>query len=264
MSDALSELRKFAEALALQAADRIRQAGRGAVVQEKAAGDWFSALDADIEAFIRQRIAQAYPAHGFLGEEGGAVGAHGADDLVWVVDPIDGSMNFLRDLPHYAVSLALVQAGEPLVGCVVDPVRGELFSAAQGLGAHCNGRALRVGSPQRLIDAVAATVFPKPHAAFMPHYLQQLGNVLGEVAGARRSGSMALDLAYLAAGRVDLFWERGMGAWDAAAGVLLIREAGGDIFTLDALPWMQSAQIAAATPTLSAAWYALLTRHDTA
>lgn len=264
MSNQLPELRKFAEALARQAADRIRQAGRSAVVQEKAAGDWFSVLDADIELFIRQHIAQAYPDHGFLGEEGGAVGAHGANDLVWVVDPIDGSMNFLRDLPHYAVSLAVVWAGEPLVGCVMDPVRGELFSAARGLGAHCNGQALHVGSPQRLIDAVAATVFPKPHADFLPHYLQQLGSVLGAVAGARRSGSMALDLAYLAAGRVDLFWERGMGPWDAAAGVLLIREAGGEVFTLDALPWMQSTQIAAATPGLSAAWHALLTTCGTA
>jgi myo-inositol-1(or 4)-monophosphatase len=179
-------------------------------------------------------------------------------DCIWVVDPIDGSMNFLRDLPHYAVSLALVQGGEPLVGCVADPVRGELFSAARGLGAHCNGRPMQVGSPQRLLDAVAATVFPKPHAGFLPTYVEQLGRVLGAVAGARRSGSMALDLAYLAAGRVDLFWERGMGAWDAAAGVLLIREAGGEVFTLDGLPWMQSEQIAAATPGLSAAWRELL------
>jgi myo-inositol-1(or 4)-monophosphatase len=94
----------------------------------------------------------------------------------------------------------------------------------------------------------------------MPTYVEQLGRVLCAVAGARRSGSMALDLAYLAAGRVDLFWERGMGAWDAAAGVLLIREAGGEVFTLDGLPWMQSAQIAAAAPSLSAAWRDLLTR----
>ncbi len=260
MSESLTELRQFAEALALDAAERVRQARRGAVVQEKAAGDWFSALDGEIEQHIRQRIAQAYPAHGFLGEEGGAVGSQGEGDRVWVVDPIDGSMNFLRDLPHYAVSIALVQGGEPLVGCVVDPVRGELFSAALGLGAHLNGERLWVGSPQRLLDAVAATVFPKPHAGFLPGYVDQLGRVLGAVAGARRSGSMALDLAYLAAGRVDLFWERGMGAWDAAAGVLLIREAGGEVFTLDGLPWMRSAQIAAATPGLSAAWRELLTR----
>lgn len=259
MSESLTELRQFAEALALDAAERVRQARRVAPAQEKAAGDWFSALDGEIEQHICQSIAQAYPDHGFLGEEGGAVGAQGAQDPIWVVDPIDGSMNFLRDLPHYAVSLALVQGGESLVGCVVDPVRGELFSAARGLGAHCNGQPLRVGSPQRLIDAVAATVFPKPHAGFLPAYVAQLGRVLGAVAGARRSGSMALDLAYLAAGRLDLFWERGMGAWDAAAGVLLIREAGGEVFTLDGLPWMQSAHIAAATPGLSGAWRTLLT-----
>jgi myo-inositol-1(or 4)-monophosphatase len=259
MSGLLSELRLFAEALALDAGARIRHAVPGVAVQEKAKGDWFSVLDTELEQYILQRIALAYPDHGFIGEEGGASGAQGASDRVWVVDPIDGSMNFLRGFPHYAVSLALVEGGEPLVGCVVDPVRGELFSAARGQGAHCNGRALRVGSPQHLCDAVAATVFPKPHAEFLSTYVEQLERVLGAVAGARRSGSMALDLAYLAAGRVDLFWERGMGAWDAAAGVLLIREAGGEIFTLDGLPWMQSQEIAAAAPSVSVAWRELLT-----
>lgn len=256
----LTDCLGFAETLALEAAELVRGSRRNVVVQEKSAGDWFSALDVDIERHIRERIARAFPEHGFLGEEGGVSGAVGADDFVWVVDPIDGSMNFLRDLPHYAVSLALVRGGEPLVACVVDPVRAELFSAARGLGARVNGRLLRVGSPQRLIDAVAATVFPKPQSPILETYLQQLGRVLGAVAGARRGGSMALDLAYLAAGRVDLFWEHGMGAWDAAAGVLLIREAGGEVFTLDSKPWMQSAQIAAATPDLVGAWRDLLTR----
>jgi len=260
MSISLAELRMFAETLALEAGELVRCAGRGLTVQEKAAGDWFSALDAEVEQHIRQRIALAYPDHGFIGEEGGSQGPHGAEDRIWVVDPIDGSMNFLRGLPHYAISIALVEGGEPLVGCVLDPVRGELFSAARGQGAHCNGQALNVGSPLRLLDAVAATVFPKPHACFMPAYVQQLGRVLGAVGGARRSGSMALDLAYLAAGRLDLFWERGMGAWDAAAGVLLVREAGGEVFTLDGLPWMRSEQIAAATPGLSSAWRELLAR----
>lgn len=262
MSEPLPALRQFAEALTLEAADLLRharQARHEVPVQRKSAGDWFSALDGEIEEHIRQRIAKAYPHHGFLGEEGGAAGAQAADDCIWVVDPIDGSMNFLRDLPHYAVSIALVQHGEPLVGCVADPVRAELFSAAQGLGAHLNGQPLQAGAPQRLIDAVAATVFPKPNAIFLESYVGQLGRVLGSVAGLRRGGSMALDLAYLAAGRVDLFWERGMGAWDAAAGVLLIREAGGEVATLDGLPWMQSAQIVASTPGLSAPWRKLLT-----
>ena len=263
MSESLTELRHFAETVALEAATRLCQARQQTKVHEKAAGDWCSALDSEIEQYIYQYIASSYPNHGFLGEEGGvldALGALGAEDRIWVVDPIDGSMNFLRGLPHYSVSLALVEAGEPLVGCIVDPVRGELFSAARGRGAHLNGEPLKVGSPQRLLDAVAATVFPKPHANFMSGYVDQLSSVLSAVAGVRRGGSMALDLAYLAAGRVDLFWERGMGAWDAAAGVLLIREAGGEVFTLDGQPWMQSSQIAAATPSLTAAWRDLLTR----
>ena len=258
LTDNLPELRQFVEALTQEAAEHIRQAGSGLEIQQKAGGDWFSTLDADVERIIRRRIADRYPEHGFIGEEGGAVGGQGSEGRIWVVDPIDGSMNFLRGLPHYAVSIALVQDGEPLVSCVADPVRGELFSAARGHGAFCNGEILRVASPQRLIDAVAATVYPKPHADFLASYVQQLGRVLGAVAGARRSGSMALDLAYLAAGRVDLFWERGIGAWNAAAGVLLIREAGGEVFTLDGLPWMQSTQIAAATPGLRAAWRELL------
>jgi myo-inositol-1(or 4)-monophosphatase len=259
MNDLLDQWLRFAQSLALDAAAQLQQAGPVGEVWEKTAGDWFSALDAAVEQRLRQRISDVYPAHGFLGEEGGARGRSSAQDLVWVVDPIDGSMNFLRGLPHYSVSLALVQGGEPLVGCVVDPVRGELFSAARGRGAQLNGKALRVGAPQRLIDAVAATVFPKPQAGGLPGYLVQLGRVLGAVAGARRSGSMALDLAYLAAGRLDLFWAQGMGAWDAAAGVLLVREAGGEVFTLDGLPWMASQHIAASVPGLISDWRALLT-----
>lgn len=256
MSADLHALRAFAEQLAIDAGALLLAAQpMDEQVQLKGPGDWFSALDASVELMMRERIATAYPEHGFLGEEGGA---SGATDRVWVVDPIDGSMNFLRGWPHYAVSLALVQDGEPVVACVLDPALGELFSAARGLGAHCNGRVLKVATPPTLMDAVAATVFPKPRAAFMPAYVAQLTRVLDALSGVRRSGSMALDLAYLAAGRVDVFWERGMGAWDAAAGVLLIREAGGKVFTLDNLPWMRSSHIAASTPGLSDAWRRLL------
>jgi myo-inositol-1(or 4)-monophosphatase len=258
MRTELTQWLHFAQDLARDAGAQLLQAGQE-TVQQKAAGDWFSALDAFVEQHVRQRIAQTYPEHGFLGEEGGASGPQEGSDLVWVVDPIDGSMNFLRGWPHYAVSIALIQGGEPLVACVMDPVRGELFSAALGQGAQLNGQALAVAAPTSLLNAVAATVFPKPHADFLPSYLNQLGRVVGAVAGARRSGSMALDMAYLAAGRVDLFWERGMGAWDAAAGVLLVREAGGEVFTLDDLPWTRSQHIAAAVPGLSSAWRALLT-----
>lgn len=257
MSVDLQALRTFAEQLTRDAGALLLAAQPAKEhVQLKGPGDWFSALDASVERFIRERIAAEYPEHGFLGEEGGA---SGATDSVWVVDPIDGSMNFLRGWPHYAVSLALVVNGEPVVACVLDPALGELFSAALGMGAHCNGVSLNVAAPRTLMDAVAATVFPKPRGPLMAPYVAQLTRVLDATAGARRSGSMALDMAYLAAGRVDVFWERGMGAWDAAAGVLLVREAGGVVFTLDGLAWMQSSHIAAATPGLSEAWRNLLT-----
>jgi len=157
------------------------------------------------------------------------------------------------------VSIALVVDGEPVVACVGDPCRGELFSAAAGQGAYLGSQRLQVAATDQFAPAIAATVFPKPHAAFMAPYLDRLGRVMRTVSGVRRSGSMALELAYLAAGRVDVFWERGMGAWDAAAAVLLIREAGGEVFTLDDNPWLDSAEICAATPALAAAWRHLLT-----
>jgi myo-inositol-1(or 4)-monophosphatase len=251
----LPQLRVFVEVLLAETGERLMQADPSVSIHQKAQGDWFSELDLDMERFIRQRTAAAFPDIGFLGEEGGQAGRR---DLCWVVDPIDGSMNFLRALPHYAVSVALVAQGEPLVAGVLDPVRGELFSAAQGLGATCNGRPLAVAGTTGLMQALAATVFPKPGSPHMRTYQPRLARVLDGVGGVRRTGSMALDLAYLAAGRVDLFWSQGMGAWDAAAGVLLIREAGGVVFTLDGQPWMSAEAVAAAVPGLAPAWRDLL------
>ncbi len=250
----------LAQALAQEAARQI-EAGSTPEVIEKAPGDWCSDLDQAIEQHMRQRIAEAFPDHGFWGEETG-----GQDDpvspqaqpFVWLVDPIDGSMNFLRGYPQYAVSVALLCRGEPVVGCILDPVRGELFSAQRGQGATCNGRPIRAAATDRLSQALAATVFPKPRSPLMPAYLPELTAVLQGTAGLRRAGSMALELAYLAAGRIDAFWQRGMGAWDAAAGLLLIREAGGALWCLDGLPWWRSAAMAASAPALQADWQALL------
>lgn len=231
-------------------------------VLHKAPGDLATELDARIEHQLRARIAERFPAHGFLGEESGgdaALATTTADRPVWVVDPIDGSMNFIRGYPQFSVSIALVVDGVALVGCVGDPTRGEVFSAAAGRGAFLGAQRLQVATTGLLADALAATVFPKPRASFMPAYLAQLGRVLRQTAGLRRSGSMALELAYLAAGRLDLFWEQGMGPWDAAAGVLLVQEAGAQVFTLDGLPWLQSARICAATPALAPSWRDVLT-----
>ena len=252
-----TQAREFAQTLALEAAHLLRQATEQQhAVEFKSAGDWCSALDRQIEDHLRARIAAAFPTHGFLGEE--SAQSEVGEGLLWVIDPIDGSMNFLRGYPQYSVSIALLQNGEPIAACIADPCRQEVFSAALGQGASLNGRPLQVASTNQWPLAVAATVFPKPHAASMPGYLAQFGRVVSTVAGVRRSGSMALEMAYLAAGRVDVFWSHDMGSWDAAAGVLLIREAGGEVFTLDGLVWHASRRIAAATPGLASAWQRML------
>ena len=260
----LGEARHFALELGLQVAERLRQARAQTLqVLEKAQGDWCSALDREVEDWLRQRIAERYPRHLFWGEEshsGTPTAAQLQGRHVWVVDPIDGSMNFLRGYPQYAVSIALLDGTVPVVACIVDPVRQEAFSAARGLGAACNGQPLRVAPTRQLAQCVAATVFPKPRAQFMDDYLLELSAVMKNVSGVRRAGSMALELAYLAAGRIDVFWERGMGAWDAAAGLLLIEEAGGQLWPLDGQPWYASGALAASTPALRADWQALLTQ----
>lgn len=258
----LTDARALALELGLLTAERLRQAATQTLqVEEKAQGDWCSALDREIEQWLRQRIAQRYPQHGFWGEESHS-GTPNAQQLaaqpVWVVDPIDGSMNFLRGYPQYAVSIALLEGGQPVVACIVDPVREEAFTAARGQGATCNGRPLAVASTAQLSQAVAATVFPKPRAPFMDDYLRELSAVMKNVSGVRRAGSMALELAYLAAGRIDVFWERGMGAWDAAAGLLLIEEAGGQLWALDDQPWYAAQALAASTPGLRVGWQALV------
>lgn len=257
MTDLAKHASVFAKTLALEAAHMIQQAaGQPHDVEFKSAGDWCSALDRSIEEHLKARIAQAYPEHGFLGEE--SAKARVSDGLLWVIDPIDGSMNFLRGYPQFSVSIALLSNGEPIAACIVDPCRQEVFSAALNHGATLNGKPLQVASTDHLQLAVAVTVFPKPRAASLPEYLTQFERAVSTVAGVRRSGSMALELAYLAAGRVDVFWSHDMGSWDAAAGVLLIREAGGEIFTLDNVIWHESRRIAAATPQLASMWLQLL------
>lgn len=262
MTDLATQARDFAKTLALEAAHMIEKAaGQPHDVEFKSAGDWCSALDRSIEEHLKARIAERYPDHGFLGEE--SAKAQVRDGLLWVIDPIDGSMNFLRGYPQYSVSIALLSDGEPIAACIVDPCRQEVFSAARHLGATLNGKPLQVAGTDQLQLAVAATVFPKPRAASLPDYLIQFERAVSTVAGVRRSGSMALELAYLAAGRVDVFWSHDMGSWDAAAGLLLIREAGGEVFTLDNLIWHESRRIAAATPQLASMWLQLLRSEGT-
>lgn len=262
-ADWLRHVGGCARTWAVEAAERVRQASAATLaVRHKGAGDWASALDTEIETRLRTQIAQAFPGHAFLGEEGGGTDAAALESAehLWVVDPIDGSMNFLRGYPQYSVSVALLQRGEPVVGCVVDPTRGEVFWAVRGQGAWCNDQRLQVADTTELSHALAATVFPKPQSPFMAGYTPQLMAVLQGAAGLRRSGSMALELAYLAAGRIDAFWQWGMGPWDAAAGVLLVREAGGSVHSLDGAHWLRAQGSAATAPGVASAWLRLLGR----
>jgi myo-inositol-1(or 4)-monophosphatase len=226
-------------------------------IEHKAPGDVASQIDQETEALLREHLQSLLPGAGFLGEEsGGSL----QGEAVWVVDPIDGSANYLRGYPHYAVSVALAVQGEPLLGVVHDPCRSESFSAARGEGAWLGNTQLSplAHTARNALQATCATVFPKPQSLFMDEYLAVFARAIRCFAQLRRSGSMALDLAYLAAGRVDAFWERGMGAWDAAAGIVLLREVGAEIWAVDAQPLLQSQYLAACAPGLRDALTACL------
>lgn len=222
-------------------------------VQHKQPGDVASELDHEVESMLRGRLYDLDPDIGFVGEEGG-----GALDQprCWVVDPIDGTANFLRGYPQYAVSVALCIAGEPVVGVVHDPVRDECFAAALGLGMSIDGhgvtrlddrRPARGDVDRSPLEALVGTVFPKPKSPRLPTYLAELGRVMPRFGGVRRSGAMTLELAYLAAGRLDAFWAHDMGPWDAAAALVLLREAGATVHARDGVAPLRSRSLTAAS-----------------
>ncbi len=229
------------------------------VITQKSPGDVVRRIDLEAQTLIRDVVMRAFPGHGFVGEEGCDDAELLADGRpVWVVDPLDGMANYLRGYPQYAVSIALVEAGEPQVGVIYDPCRNEFFGAIRGRGAVLNGAPIRCADRRTPTESLAATVFPKPPSARMPVYMAELGRVLRAFAGVRRSGSMALELAYLASGRIDAFWEHDMGAWDAAAGTVLLREAGALIHARDGLPVLASGSLLACTPALFEPFLSLL------
>ena len=194
-------------------------------VSMKGAGDFVTRADIAAERIIRDELMGARPSYGWLAEEGG--GTDGKDPTRrWIVDPLDGTTNFLHGLPHFAVSIALEHKGEVVAGVIHDPVKDELFFAEKGAGAWMNEKRLRVSGRHRMIEAIFATGLPYAGRADLPETLQDLARLLPACAGVRRWGAAALDLAYVAAGRYDGFWERGLNAWDLAAGVVIAREAG--------------------------------------
>lgn len=199
-------------------------------VSEKDAKDYVSEIDRAAEQLIVNALRKAYPNHGILGEESGlSEGSGEGADYLWVIDPLDGTTNFLRGVPHYAVSLACKYRGRLEHAVVIDPVRQEEFTASRGRGAALNGRRLRVSSRKSLEGALLGTGFPFRDGQMdnLDSYLNMFRSLVGETAGVRRAGAASLDLAYVAAGRYDAFWEFGLSEWDMAAGALLIQEAGG-------------------------------------
>ncbi|MCF6445087.1 inositol monophosphatase family protein [Nereida sp. MMG025] len=215
-----------------------RKAGRGLLkdfgevenlqVSTKGAGDFVSRADLRAEEVIREELLDARPTYGFLGEEGQEI--EGKDPTRrWIVDPLDGTTNFLHGLPHWAVSIALEHKGEIVAGVVYDPSKDECFFAEKGQGAWVNESRLRVSGRNRMIESIFATGLPFAGRSDLPETLQDLARLLPACAGVRRFGAAALDLAYVAAGRYDGFWERRLNAWDMAAGLIIVREAGGMI-----------------------------------
>ena len=214
-------------------------------VVEKQRYDFATEVDRAAETEALREIRRAFPDHSILAEESGASGTHSR--FTWVIDPLDGTSNYLRGFPHYAVSIAQLDRGEPVLGVVYDPVRDELFVAARGSGATLNERKIRIGQRLGLEGALVATGLPYRQRQHLASQLGMLRALLGEAEDIRRTGSAALDLCYVAAGRLDGFFEIGLKPWDLAAGALIVREAGGRVtdFRGEA-GFMQSGNVVAA------------------
>ncbi|WP_428544761.1 inositol monophosphatase family protein [Profundibacter sp.] len=197
-------------------------------VSLKGAGDFVSKADFAAEEIIREQLTEARSTYGWVGEE---TGVTEGDDPTrrWIVDPLDGTTNFLHGMPHWAVSIALEHKGEVVAGVVYDPTKDEMFFAEKGQGAWMNESRMRVSGRRRLSECVFATGLPFSGRPDLPQTLKELARILPATSGVRRWGSASLDLAYVAAGRFDGFWERGLNLWDIAAGVVIVREAGGMI-----------------------------------
>ena len=218
-------------------------------VTRKDRNDFVSEVDRQAEDEIIAIIRKAYPDHGILAEESGR--QQGNDDYEWIIDPLDGTTNFLHSNPQFAVSIALRHKGKLEQAVIYDPMRQELFTASRGSGAFLDNRRIRVSQQKGLEDALLGTGFPYKDMQHLDAYLGMFRALITRVAGIRRPGSAALDLAYVAAGRFDGFWEIGLNPWDIAAGILLVREAGGLVGDLaGGHSHLETGHIVAAAPKL--------------
>ena len=222
--------------------DAVRKAARGLrrdfgevenlQVSRKGPGDFVSAADRKAEETLRDALMKARPGYGLVLEEDGVIA--GSDKShTWHVDPLDGTSNFLHGVPHFAISVGLEREGTIVAGVVFDPVKDELFVAERGKGAYLNNRRLRVSGRQDMADALIAYGTPYLGRGSHPRLLREVGAVMAVAGGTRRMGSAALDLAYVACGRLDAYWERDLKTYDFAAGVVLVREAGGYVTSAD-------------------------------
>jgi myo-inositol-1(or 4)-monophosphatase len=245
-----------------------RKAGRSLVrdfgevenlqVSLKGPGDFVSNADRKAEQIIRRELMEARPSYGWLGEE--SAPEPGRDPTRrWIVDPLDGTTNFLHGLPHWAVSIALEHKGVLVAGVVFDPVKDEIFVAEQGAGAWLNDRRIRVSGRREIAEMIFATGVPWGTSPHLPQVLKDIAKLMPRCAGLRRFGSAALDLVYVAAGRYDGFWERGLHPWDMAAGLCILREAGGLSGALTGDDPLESGDVIAANGAVYGTFRKLLT-----
>ena len=221
-------------------------------IDTKQRNDFVTEVDGQAEQEIIQIIHKAYPDHAILGEESGQIGDN---EVTWIVDPLDGTTNFIHGLPHYAVSIGIEVRGRLEHGVIHDPVRGEIYTASRGVGAFLNDRRIRVTPARSLEGALIGTGLPFRDFSHAPAYYGMLQTIASKAAGIRRAGSAALDLAYVASGRLDGYWELGLKPWDIAAGVVLVQEAGGIVGNLTGEPdgFMDSGNLVCGNPRLFAA-----------
>ncbi len=218
-------------------------------VSKKGPADFVTTADKKAEEVLVAGLTKARPRFGFLLEEGGKI--EGADTSNrWIIDPLDGTTNFLHGIPHFSISIALERDGEPVAGVIYEPITDQMFWAEKGQGAYLNGRRIRVSARRRLEESLFATGIPFAGKQDHDRFLSQLKAVMAVSAGVRRFGSAALDLAYVAAGRYEGFWEFGLHPWDIAAGIVLVREAGGFVTDIGGGGMMESGEILAANDSL--------------
>ena len=244
---ALRAARKAGD-LIVRASDELDRVGH----QAKGVADYVTEVDIAAEQEILYQLGKAYPDHEFLAEESGQTGNAKSDHL-WVIDPLDGTSNFMRGIPHYCVSIACIVDGRLAHAVVFDPVRQEEFTASRGRGAQLNGHRLRVSNRTDLRECLLGTGIPflGHEQQRLPQYTQTLAELAAQCMGIRRAGAAALDLAYVAAGRFDGFWETGLERWDIAAGALIIKEAGGLISDLSGSErYLDNGQVVCGNPKI--------------